>query len=993
MSTYNYNNLKSTTVRGAFQNVNYEDKSILATAFFQNDVSVSGQIYTNNINCVNLNLNGYNINNYLSSLSGLINYNNYFSNSISGNLNRYIGTNNNYVISLSSLIYNNYGTINNYLNSLSSVIYSNYGNTNNYMYSLSSVIYNNYGTTNNYIISLSSIIYNNNFSNGLINNIQNLQLFSLSSSLNTYIGTNNNYVYSLSGIIFSNNNNYGNQINNNNLYLSSLSSLIYSYSGTNNNYVISLSSTINNNYNYLQYQINNISLSGNVNNSSLQNQINYQSIYISSLSGNLNSFIGSNNNYVISLSSIIYNNYLSNGLINNNQNNYIYGLSGLINYNYNYLQNQINNISLSGISNNSGLQNQINYQSIYLASLSGNLNTKQNILNSYNNYFMASLTLSGNLIIGGFSYINNSLAIYYDPKSSIQGQFDSLSAQNLLFTTLYATLRNANFTGLTTSLTLSSNIIICDNINANTSGPTINLFNNATSQNFNLCNNITGSLTIGNVLNQTNSNFYGTSTSAGTASNVSISQAATSSLLYIPMVGSLTLPANNLLLPNPNNLTYQQSTGTLNCLNFSGTATNAYNIILNNSPTINASYKYYIPFSQNILTNSATLYTNNNLYMDLYGGYFHCSAFVIGQSGFNLNNIIGSSSGDTLTINAKTTINNDMTINGINIGKGKNGDNNSCCFGASALANTITGATENIAIGYLALNATTTSAYSVAIGGYSNYQQTANNGYNVSVGHFSMLANIVGFYNVAIGSGALTFYNGNNNTAIGFNSGCKNGVLVNGANNIYLGANSGVDLTTDVNNTCCLGSSTIVDTYLYGNVHFNNNILLQSGTSYTQPSVNQLGYIYPTVNFSFGALINLTLQNQRQIINNGLTAGTYNITGQIYMTGYGSDSAIPILIALSRTANSFSDGTNTYSTSANMTTLYNSALNPYLLPITAVWLGSSNNLNTWSFNLNWYVNYVPSLGNTNLLFINSTGITPSNVTRTFNTQYQITRIA
>ena len=42
MSTYNYNNLKSTTVRGAFQNLDYADKSILASAFFQRDVSISG---------------------------------------------------------------------------------------------------------------------------------------------------------------------------------------------------------------------------------------------------------------------------------------------------------------------------------------------------------------------------------------------------------------------------------------------------------------------------------------------------------------------------------------------------------------------------------------------------------------------------------------------------------------------------------------------------------------------------------------------------------------------------------------------------------------------------------------------------------------------------------------------------------------------------------------------------------------------------------------
>jgi len=42
-----YNNFRSTTIRGAFNNLDYADNSVLASGLFARDLSVSGTIYGN----------------------------------------------------------------------------------------------------------------------------------------------------------------------------------------------------------------------------------------------------------------------------------------------------------------------------------------------------------------------------------------------------------------------------------------------------------------------------------------------------------------------------------------------------------------------------------------------------------------------------------------------------------------------------------------------------------------------------------------------------------------------------------------------------------------------------------------------------------------------------------------------------------------------------------------------------------------------------------
>ena len=841
-----------------------------------------------------------------------------------------------------------------------------------------------------YSQSLSGTIYNNYLNQANINNLNYLQFLSLSSNINY------NYIYSqnISGTVYNNNNLINANIN-------TLSGNIYSnfvYQGNINN------------LNYLNF----LSLSSN---------INYNYIYSQNISGtvyNNNNLINTNIN---TLSGNIYSNFVYQGNINNL--NYLQFLSLSSNINYNYIYSQ----SLSGIvyNNNNLINANINtlsasiyYLKTYTQSLSGNVYSiylsKQPNITSYNNYFMGGLNLSGNLIINGFSYINSALAIYYDPMSSIQDQFNSLTVQNVLFTTLYALKKSPTFTGtiLTNNITISGLFISNNDVNINGisfgagKGDSIynigigyqSLNNNNVGSTTGLNNSSVGSYSLNLNTTGNNNNSFGYSSLTKNTNGCSNNSYGVNSMVN-NLLGSFNCSYGEQAL------NYYQN-GSYNCAfgnragynpNFSNGSDNIFighNAGINQLGEVNNSCFLGSPDTINNTYIYGETFLNSNLTIS-------GKSIFINTSTFNNNIIVNGNTflNSSLTISGKSifnntaTFNNDITVNSSNLGRGKNNDINSNCFGIGCLSNTTTGATENVAIGIYALNATTTSAYNVAVGGYSNYQNTANGGYNTSIGHYSLLGNSTGAYNTAIGTGALTYYNSSNNTAIGFNAGSKNGTLVSGTNNIFIGVGSGGnDLNIDVNNTACLGSSTITTTYLYGTVNLNNNIVLQSGINYIQPTLNQLGYIYNIVNPAvFAALINLTLQNQRQIINSSLTAGTYLITGQIYMTGFGSDGGIIIIVGFSKNSTSFSDGTNTYSTGANYASLYSSLLNPYLLPITSTILSNVNSSSTWSFSFTWYVNYIASSGNTNLLYINSVGVQNNNMTRSFSTQYQITRIA
>jgi hypothetical protein len=119
-------------------------------------------------------------------------------------------------------------------------------------------------------------------------------------------------------------------------------------------------------------------------------------------------------------------------------------------------------------------------------------------------------------------------------------------------------------------------------------------------------------------------------------------------------------------------------------------------------------------------------------------------------------------------ITGSITTNNDISVNGINIGTGSNtltGQNiGSTAVGTSALSSNLKGI-RNTAIGYYALKFNTTGSH------------------NVSLGTYALSQNISGSNNIAVGENSLgANTNGNNNIAIGLNAGSYE----TGSNNFYL---------------------------------------------------------------------------------------------------------------------------------------------------------------------------------------------------------------
>jgi hypothetical protein len=105
---------------------------VKGSGYFQNDVSISGQLYTNNINTIYL--NGYILSSLVNSLSGSI-FNNFRNQNLINN-------------SLSGSIFNNFTNQNLINNSLSNLIFNNFTNQNLINNSLSGSIYNNFNSIN-----------------------------------------------------------------------------------------------------------------------------------------------------------------------------------------------------------------------------------------------------------------------------------------------------------------------------------------------------------------------------------------------------------------------------------------------------------------------------------------------------------------------------------------------------------------------------------------------------------------------------------------------------------------------------------------------------------------------------------------------------------------------------------------------------------------------------------------------------------------------------
>jgi len=124
-------------------------------------------------------------------------------------------------------------------------------------------------------------------------------------------------------------------------------------------------------------------------------------------------------------------------------------------------------------------------------------------------------------------------------------------------------------------------------------------------------------------------------------------------------------------------------------------------------------------------------------------------------------------------INGDLTTGADISINGVNIGRGAGNVATNTVVGYQALSKNTIGDT-NIAIGYQALSKNTTGTQNVAIGYQSLFNSipSGSTGYNTAVGHNSLGNLTTGINNVAIGvnAGGVNAQTASNNTFLGGNT-------------------------------------------------------------------------------------------------------------------------------------------------------------------------------------------------------------------------------
>jgi hypothetical protein len=172
---------------------------------------------------------------------------------------------------------------------------------------------------------------------------------------------------------------------------------------------------------------------------------------------------------------------------------------------------------------------------------------------------------------------------------------------------------------------------------------------------------------------------------------------------------------------------------------------------------------------------------------------------------------------------------NDITVNGILIGRGNGSKDYNLAIGKNTLINT--SSERNIAIGDYALWKSTSAILNTALG-IDALKNTTTGGANTSVGYGSMFGNTTGSQNSAFGLGALSQNTiGIENVGVGWQSITQN---TSGINNTAIGSNSMYGNTTGNNNTA-LGKNSLLNT------NFNNTTGVGYNAQVSSDNQIQLG--------------------------------------------------------------------------------------------------------------------------------------------------------
>ena len=279
------------------------------------------------------------------------------------------------------------------------------------------------------------------------------------------------------------------------------------------------------------------------------------------------------------------------------------------------------------------------------------------------------------------------------------------------------------------------------------------------------------------------------------------------------------------------------------------------------------------------------------------------------------------STGTQTIVGAKTfsntaTFNSDITVYGLNIGRGSGSIVSNTSVGNSALPANTTGnrntasgyqalqanttGSANTAFGYQALQANTTGFSNVAVGNGALYQ--SNSYHNIGIGESALAFNYSGAYNIGIGRGTMTGNKyGSSNIAIGSEAGYNlNNYNYNsgtGGGNVFIGFQAARGVNLGSNNTA-LGTQALNNNLPAGNSYtYSNNVAIGSGAGQSSLSDNNtflgansnvdntnVNYTNFTNSTAVGYNAIVTASNSIQLGNTNVTA--VNTSGTINAAGF-----------------------------------------------------------------------------------------------------------
>ena len=270
-------------------------------------------------------------------------------------------------------------------------------------------------------------------------------------------------------------------------------------------------------------------------------------------------------------------------------------------------------------------------------------------------------------------------------------------------------------------------------------------------------------------------------------------------------------------------------------------------------------------------TNGTNTYIANGAVSPEIFSIYHSGGYAFSISGERNVGINTTNPTSTLHVVGNGNFTQDIEVNEITIGRGKNGITTNTVVGKSALGSVTTGfsnsafgnnALESLTTGYqntafganalednLAGNANTAVGYG-ALNDNSGTQNTAvganaierdsSGSYNVGIGREAMRFAEGGIANVAVGSIALYNVQGDDNTGVGRRALV---LLTTGDNNVALGAWAGANITTGSGNiaigrTADFFNGTLDNQLNIGNVIYGNLTSNQIGINTTTPVGN-----------------------------------------------------------------------------------------------------------------------------------------------------------